>query len=257
VTTWLAPLGLCSWCATRCRSGIGAGSAPTFCSWRCPGGTRAGTGQTITHPTWVGLAVAVDRDSCPGYGGSCVFVEAGSVGTDEDGGYSDFQLWLNVGFRAQMAPDVVAVYLIDESLETLCRRKGGDSMGITRGTFSGPPSPADRRAYEYTPVMLHLTRRRELVRGGPLGPTTACMPQLVPRRRAAPCGGQQYDRPRSAGPDLPTLSLPPGTWRQPDRAGGRRDTGIVPSCRAWRSSGAAMGATAGMCTWASARWTRW
>jgi hypothetical protein len=122
----------------------------------------------------VGLVDAVTRGLCPAWARrSCVFVDASSIESDI-GGYSSGNLYhLAVGFQASPPPSSVTIYLVDDSLASLCQRPEIDFFGGLRGSFSLVPSSArdvrDHRSVEVTPVLLQLTRRRELVRGGKPG----------------------------------------------------------------------------------------
>jgi hypothetical protein len=117
-----------------------------------------------------GLAVATTEDSCPLlWRWSCLFVDASSIGTDIRG-YLGYQYMLGVGLQANAPPAAVHVYLVDESLASLCQRPADVFSEGVRGFFTFSPSSAqDMRDYnstEATGVLLQLTRRRELARGG-------------------------------------------------------------------------------------------
>jgi hypothetical protein len=121
----------------------------------------------------VGVAVSLTQDSCPALPyPRCVFVDASPIRTNIDG-YLSWEYFLNVGFRASAAPAYVGVFLVDGPLASLCQRTQGGVLERARGMFSLPPSSArdmgDSGLVEATPVMLQLTRRRELARGGKRG----------------------------------------------------------------------------------------
>jgi hypothetical protein len=118
----------------------------------------------------MGLAVA--RNNAPGSGcpalRQCLFVDASPI-RSEIGHYWDFQYALAVGFTMEEPPLDVAVYLVDEPLDRLCKSPGDDFSWATRGYFTFSPSSARDMWSSWstvmTRVMLQLTRRRGLVTG--------------------------------------------------------------------------------------------
>jgi hypothetical protein len=127
------------------------------------------------YPSNVGLGVAVSNHWCPTlpvYLSSCLFVDASSIRT-HIAGYWSYPILLTVGLRASTPPATVTVYLVDESLASLCQGSQDAFWEGLRGSFRLIPSSArdmwDHRSTDWTPVVLQLTRRRELARGGKQG----------------------------------------------------------------------------------------